>query len=56
LDALDPNVLRQRVEDAILAELDPVTWNRYVHAEEVEREAIIETLESWNGISGLDPE
>jgi hypothetical protein len=50
LDALSPNVLRERVESAILAELDPETWDRYVHAEKVELEAIKATCRSWTSI------
>jgi hypothetical protein len=56
LDALDLNVLRQRLEDTILAELDQEQWDRYVRAEKVEVESITEFCESWNSISGLDQE
>ena len=53
LDALNPNVLRERVRDAIRAELDFVQWERYMAAEEAERASITAALESWNSISGL---
>jgi hypothetical protein len=56
LDSMNPNDLRARVETAIRAEIDPVAWNRYVHAEEVERASIETTLTAWNSISGLAPE
>jgi hypothetical protein len=56
LDALDLNVLRDRLEDAILAELDQDAWDRYVEIESLEREAIEETCRAWASISGQDPE
>jgi hypothetical protein len=52
LDALSPNALRDRVEGAILAELDRETWDCYVHAERVELEAIAATCRSWNSFLG----
>jgi hypothetical protein len=55
LDALSPNVLRDRVEDAILAELDHEAWERYVQAERVELEAIATTCRSWTSILGQVP-
>ncbi|MDO8475030.1 MAG: hypothetical protein Q7W02_02340 [Candidatus Rokubacteria bacterium] len=53
LDALNPNILRGRVRDALRAELDPVQWARYVAAEQVERASITQTLDAWKSISGL---
>jgi hypothetical protein len=53
LDALNPKVLRKRVEDAILAELDAEAWERYVRAEEAEKESIAATCRSWTSI--LEP-
>lgn len=50
LDALSPNLLRDRVEAAIVDVLDPVSWGRYVHAEEVERATIAEACRSWTSI------
>lgn len=50
LDALSPNVLRDRVESAIVDVLDHQAWERYVHAEKVELEAIAETCRSWTSI------
>jgi hypothetical protein len=52
LDALDPNILRRRLEDAILAELDREAWDRYVAVERLEKEAIITTCRSWTSILG----
>ena len=53
LDAMNPNTLRDRVRAAILAEIDHGEWDRYVAAEEAERESIIKTLSTWKSISGL---
>ncbi len=50
LDALSPNVLRDRVEAAVLGVLDRKVWDRYVHAEKVELEAIAATCRSWTSI------
>jgi hypothetical protein len=50
LDALSPNTLRERVERSILAVLDMPTWERYVRAEKVERDAIADTCRSWTSI------
>jgi hypothetical protein len=50
LDALSPNALRDRIEQAILAELNHETWDRYVEAERVEQEAIVATCQSWKSI------
>ena len=53
LDALNPNILRERVSGAIQAELNLREWERYVAAEQTERASIIQTLASWTSISGL---
>jgi hypothetical protein len=53
LDAMNPNDLRDRVTEAIEAELDREEWDRYVTAEKVERESITKTLKTWKSISGL---
>jgi hypothetical protein len=53
LDAMSPVDLRARVEAAIEAEIEPMAWNRYVHAEQVERESIETSVAQWNRISGL---
>jgi hypothetical protein len=54
LDALSPNVLRDRLEAAIKAELDEERWDRFTHVQEVEREFIMETCQTWASISGPD--
>jgi hypothetical protein len=51
LDALSPNVLRDRLEQAILSVLDPESWDRYTHVEEQERDAIIKLCTQWASIS-----
>ena len=53
LDAMNPNTLRTRVEAAIAAEIEPSAWTRYVTAERVEQASIVDTLATWNRISGL---
>lgn len=50
LDALSPVTLRERVEAAILAELDLIAWGRYVEAERLERESIAATVQTWTSI------
>ncbi len=49
-DALSPNALRERVETAVLRCLDRKLWDRYVHAEQLELDAIAETCRSWTSI------
>lgn len=56
LDALSPNILRDRVRVAILAELDLPAWDRYVEAERLERASIVGAVRRWNRISRLVPE
>jgi len=53
LDAMNPNNLRDRVTAAIEVELDHEEWDRYVVAEQAERESITKTLTTWKSISGL---
>jgi hypothetical protein len=51
LDALDPNVLRDRVERSIRAEIDFDASDRCARVGRAERESLIEVMESW-GRSG----
>jgi hypothetical protein len=51
LDALSPVHLRNRVEDEILDRLDRATWDRYVHAEAVERESIVAAVSAWRDLA-----
>jgi hypothetical protein len=54
LDAMDPNDLRDCVEEAIRAELDLEAWDRYVHVEQAEKQMIIATCRSWTSSRGPD--
>jgi hypothetical protein len=47
LDALDPNDLRDRVEEAILAEIDFDAWDRCKIAEAAEHQSLVKVMESW---------
>jgi hypothetical protein len=48
LDALDPNVLRERVERAIREKIDWSAWERCALAEQAERTSLIDVLSGWN--------
>jgi hypothetical protein len=47
LDALDPNVLRDLVEEAIKDEIEPVAWERCALVERAERESLRHVLDQW---------
>jgi hypothetical protein len=49
LDALNPNVLRSRVEGAIREYIDWEEWERCKRVEEAERASILEVVGAWNG-------
>jgi hypothetical protein len=49
LDALNPNVLRDRVRGAIAARLDWAAWDRSVTAESAEAASLRTVLDRWNG-------
>jgi hypothetical protein len=49
LDALDPNDLRELVEEAIRAEIEPAAWQRCATVEKAERESLRHVLDSWKG-------
>jgi hypothetical protein len=51
LDALSPSVLRERVQTAIVAELDRPAWDRYVVAEIAERDSIVRAVRRWGALS-----
>jgi hypothetical protein len=44
VDALDPNVIRQRIRKAIEQHVDPHEWQKLQHVEELERQTLRETL------------
>lgn len=52
LDALNPAELRERVERAILAEIEPAAWHRADVAERAELDSLTAILSTWPGISG----
>jgi hypothetical protein len=47
LDALDPNELRDIVEQAIQNEIEPVAWERCAVVEEAEKESLRSVLDRW---------
>ena len=49
LDALDPNVLRERIHQHIGSLIDWVTWERYTKIEEAERASLFEVVAAWKG-------
>lgn len=51
LDALSPVVLRERVEAAIVANLDLAAWDRYVAAEAAERQSITRAVRAWGQLA-----
>ncbi len=52
LDAMSPADLRERVEDTIVACLDPGAWHRAGVAERAECESLSNILTAWPGIPG----
>ncbi|MBI2393179.1 MAG: hypothetical protein HYV09_26575 [Deltaproteobacteria bacterium] len=53
LDALPPAVLRKRVKDAIVDEIDPTAWNRLVEITNIERESMAHVARNWNSIVAM---
>ena len=51
LDAMDPNDLRDYVEEAILELIEPVAWKRCEAVNRAEQESLKTILEKWNGIT-----
>jgi hypothetical protein len=51
LDALDPNDLRDLVEEAIRDEIEPNAWNHCALVERAEQESLRTVLDSWSGAS-----
>jgi hypothetical protein len=47
VDALDPNDLRDRVEQAIRFEIDFDAWDRCKSVEQAEHQSLIQVMESW---------
>jgi hypothetical protein len=56
LDALDPNVLRDRIERCIRATIDFDAWARCEAVEQAEHQSLVEVMENWGrGIAGATP-
>jgi hypothetical protein len=51
LDAMDPNDLRNLVEEAIQDEIEPIAWERCAVVEKAERESLRHVLDCWKGAS-----
>lgn len=47
LDAMNPNNLREKVEEAITDHIAPDAWNRAEMVEKAERQSLIEVLTAW---------
>jgi hypothetical protein len=52
LDAMNPNVLRQRVRDSIIQFLDVEAWDHMVGIERVERESMQKVMGEWKRTVG----
>jgi hypothetical protein len=52
LDALDPNVLRERVESAIREYIDWDAWERCAKVEKAEKASLLEVVGAWKGAQG----
>ena len=52
LDALNPNVLRDRARGAIESQLNRTAWDRSMAAEAAEAESLRSVLDGWNGRDG----
>jgi hypothetical protein len=49
LDAMDPNDLRERVGDAILAEIEPEAWERSTKVNRAEQDSLRAFFKGWKG-------
>lgn len=47
LDALSPVIIRDRIERAILAEIDVETWSHYLAMERIELASLNDVMDSW---------
>jgi hypothetical protein len=52
IDAMDPNDLRDRVEEAIKELIEPEAWDRCAVVERAEQESLRSVLEKWRGTDG----
>jgi hypothetical protein len=51
LDALSPNILRDRVKAAVASRIEPKSWKRYDLCEQAEQKSLTEVLDKWSSIS-----
>jgi hypothetical protein len=51
LDALDPNELREIIEEAVKDEIEPIAWTRCAAVEKAEQESLRHVLDSWGSAS-----
>jgi hypothetical protein len=51
LDALDPRILRSRIEQAVRAEIDFDAWSQCEAIERAEHHSLVEVMESWGRTS-----
>jgi hypothetical protein len=49
LDAMDPNMLRDLVEEAIKDEIEPEAWERCEKCQKAEQESLQTVLDAWSG-------
>jgi hypothetical protein len=54
LDALPPEELRRRIEQAVEGVMDTDKWNRAVDVEAAEIASIEHTLSTWPGVANVD--
>jgi hypothetical protein len=54
IDALDPNILRERVEQEIKALIEPEVWARCETVDRAQRNSLREFLISWAGCAGSE--
>jgi hypothetical protein len=52
LDAMDPNLLRRRVEDAVLDHVDVEAWERVERGEQAQRQSLQAVMDGWAAIRG----
>ena len=52
MDALDPNILRTRVEQSIRTLIDWPTWERCAKIEEAEKASLLEVVGAWKVVHG----
>jgi hypothetical protein len=52
VDALNPNILRGRVVDAIRELIEPESWERYALGEQAEQRSLKQVLGQWEAICG----